>query len=111
MKPKIPIQAHTRWTMGLSSAAPSLAPSLARKAIREKRTKKMDENPRATAMKAGVVAVGADNQRDASLGSTERSERGITSGSSSMYCNGHRQTVCRIQNGDCAIDGCVIVGP
>ena len=76
MKPKIPIQAHTLWTMGLSSAAPNLPPNLARKAIREKRMKKMVENPREMAMKAGVVAVGADNQRDASLGRTERSERG-----------------------------------
>jgi len=74
MKPKIPIQVDTRWIMGLSSASPNLAPSLVRKAIRLKRTKKMDENPRETAMKAGVVAVGADNQRDASLGSTARSK-------------------------------------
>lgn len=77
MKPKMPIQAHTRCTMGLSSAAPNPAPSLARKAIREKSIKKTVENPREMAMKAGVVAVGADNQRDASLGSTERSERGL----------------------------------
>lgn len=81
MKPRMPIQADTRWIMGLSSAAPNFAPSFARKAIRVKRMKKMDENPRAMAMKAGVVAVGADNQRDTSSGSTERSKRGITSGS------------------------------
>jgi len=80
MKPKIPIQAHTRWTIGLSSVAPNLAPSLARKAIRVKRMKKMDENPRAMAMKAGVVDVGADNQRDMSPGSTERSRWGMRSG-------------------------------
>jgi hypothetical protein len=76
MKPKIPIQADTRWTIGLSSVAPNLAPSLARKAIKLKRTKKMVENPSEMAMKAGVVAVGADNQRDVSPGSTERSEGG-----------------------------------
>ena len=80
MKPKIPIQADTRWIMGLSRAVPSLAPSLARKAIRVKRTKKMNENPRAMAMKAGVVAVGADNQRDASLGRAERSNWGVRIG-------------------------------
>ena len=81
IKPNKPIQADARWTMGLSSWADSLAPSLARKAIMVKRMKKMDENPRATARKPGVVAVGADNQRAASLGSTERSNRGRISGS------------------------------
>lgn len=55
---------------------------MARKAIKVKRMKKIDENPRATAMKAGVVAVGADNQRDVSFGSTERSDRGVRFGSS-----------------------------
>jgi len=73
MKLKMPIQAHTLWTIGLSSAGPNLPPSFARKAIREKRMKKMVENPREIAMKAGVIAVGADNQRDTSLGRTERS--------------------------------------
>ena len=97
--------------MGLSSAAPNLAPSLARKAIREKRTKKTDENPRAIAMKAGVVAVGADNQRDASLGSTERSEWEIMSGSPSVCHEDHEQTVGWIQNRNCTIDRCVIIGP
>ena len=74
MKPDRPIQADARWIVGLSNAADNLAPSLARKAIMVKRMKKMDESPRATAMKAGVVAVGADNQRDTSPGSTERSK-------------------------------------
>ena len=74
MKPIRPIQADTRWTIGLSSATDNLGPSLARKAIIVKRMKKMDENARAMAMKAGVVAVGADSQRDTSLGSTERSK-------------------------------------
>ena len=46
-----------------------------------KRMKKMEENPRATARKPGVVAVGADNQRAASLGSTERSNQRRISGS------------------------------
>jgi len=40
----------------------------------------MSENPRETPMNAGVVAVGADNQRDASLGSTERSYVGLRTG-------------------------------
>src|SRR5579872_2971868 len=73
MKPKMPIQAQTRWTMGLSSAAPSLGPSFARKAIKLKRMKKTMEKPRAIPIKAGVVAVGADNQRETSTGRTERS--------------------------------------
>jgi len=73
MKPNRPIQADARWTIGLSSIADNLAPSLARKAIMLKRMKKMNEKPRETAMKPGVVAVGADNQRDTSLGSAERS--------------------------------------
>ena len=74
MKPKIPIQAETRWTMGLLRAGPSLGPSLARKAIMLKRMKKIAENIRETPMNAGVAAVGADNHRDTSLGSTEKSE-------------------------------------
>lgn len=78
VKPKIPIQAQARWTMGLSRLAPNL-PSLPRKAIRLNRTKKMIENPKEMPMNAGVVAVGADNQRDASLGSTERSKWGMRS--------------------------------
>lgn len=81
MKPVRPIQADARWIIGLSSVADNLAPSLARKAIMVKRMKKTDENPRATAMKAGVVAVGADSQRDTSFESTERSKRGIRLGS------------------------------
>ena len=60
---------------------------MARKAIIVKRMKKMDENARAMAMKAGVVAVGADSQRDTSLGSTERSKwrMGLGSASASRY--------------------------
>lgn len=72
--------------------------------------KKMNEKPRAIAMKAGVVAVGADNQRDASLGSTERSEREIMSGSMSRCCDDHGQTVGWIQNRNRAIDGRIIIG-
>jgi len=41
----------------------------------------MAEKHRAIAMKPGVVAVGADNQRDTSLGSTERSYFGLKTGS------------------------------
>ena len=55
MKPKIPIQAETRRTMGLSSAGPSLGPGLARKAIVLERTKKMAENVRGAPMNAGAV--------------------------------------------------------
>ena len=64
--------------MGLSSIGPSLAPSFERKAIRLNSTKKMVENASAMPMNAGVVDVGADNQRETSLGSAERSkmERG-----------------------------------
>jgi len=40
----------------------------------------MIENPKEMPMNAGVVAVGADNQRDASLGSTERSYEGLRTG-------------------------------
>ena len=39
-----------------------------------KRMKKIAENIRETPMNAGVAAVGADSQRDTSLGSTEKSE-------------------------------------
>lgn len=67
--------------MGLSSCADNLAPSLARKAIMVKRMKKMVENTRAAAMKPGVVAVGADSQRDALLGRIERSDLEIILGS------------------------------
>ena len=84
MKPKIPIQAQARWTMGLSSVTPDLAPSLERKAIRLNRMKEMVEGTSATPMNAGVVAVGADNQRDMSLGSTERSKWETRSGSTSI---------------------------
>jgi hypothetical protein len=108
MKPNRPIQADARWIIGLSSAADSLAPSLARKAIKVKRIKKTDENPRETAMKAGVVAVGADNQRDTSLESTERS--GEQDQDRRIYRNGHGRTVVGVQNRKCAIDGCGVIG-
>ena len=60
-------------------------------------------------MKAGVVAVGADNQRDASLGSTERS-KGETRSGLTWNHDDRARTIVGAQDGDCAIDGCAIAG-
>ncbi len=74
MKPKIPIQAVERWTMGLSKNAPAF-PIFVRKAVKLNRRKNRNVNAIATAMNAGVVAVGALRKSGAFPGSTVRSER------------------------------------
>lgn len=73
MKPSSPIHAVARCMPGLSIAPPSLAPSLERNAVSEKRMKKMIVKPRAIAMNAGVVAVGALSKVGADDGSADRS--------------------------------------
>ena len=72
--------------------------------------KKMVENPREMAMKAGVVAVGADNQRDASLGRTERSERGEQRQYHFAWDrNNGGRTIVRVQDRKRAVNGCTII--
>ena len=70
MNPSRPIQAVVRCTPGLSTAALSLAGSFARRAERVKRKKNRIVKAMPTAMKAGVVAVGAVTKLGAEVGST-----------------------------------------
>lgn len=74
------------------------------------RIKKMVENTSATPMNPGVVAVGADNQRDMSLGSTERSEWGDEVRICPNYHDDRGRTIAGAQDGNCAIDGGAVTG-
>ena len=58
---------------GLSKTLPNL-PIFERNEVKVKRIKKMRVNAMETAMKAGVVAVGADKRSGASPGRTSRSK-------------------------------------
>lgn len=73
MKPNNPIHAVVRWIIGLSSATDIFSPSDPRREVMVKRMKKMMLKPMETAMKAGVVDVGAVNRSGAPLGRLERS--------------------------------------
>ena len=64
MNPIKPSHATARLRNGLSRAALSFGPILLRKEMTEKRMTKMEENASETAMKTGVVAVGADSSCD-----------------------------------------------
>ena len=63
MKPNRPIHAVNRCTIGRSKNGPSL-PILLRSAVKVKRKKNTMVNASETAMKTGVVAVGADSSCD-----------------------------------------------
>lgn len=66
-KPINPTHADSRCTIGLSNAPESFALILWRKEIKVKVMKKMIENEMATAINAGVEAVGAERRRFESL--------------------------------------------
>lgn len=74
MNPRSPTHVEARWMDGFSSVPEILAPSFSRKAIIVKSRKKIMENESATAMNAGVVAVGAERRLGEFPGRTERSE-------------------------------------
>lgn len=73
MNPSSPSQATARLMKGFSSLGPSFGPSLALKDIMMKMTTNSDTNPSDTAMKPGVVAVGAVRRSGSPDGRSERS--------------------------------------
>lgn len=75
MKPNNPTQAAKRWIPGLSITPAILPGILWRSEMRVNSMKKTTPKPSDTAIKAGVVAVGADRRSGALLGKTERSAR------------------------------------
>lgn len=74
INPKNPIHADKRCSMGLSNIVEILDPILSRKDIKVNVNRNNAEKKIATAMNAGVAAVGAESRRFGELaGSTERS--------------------------------------
>jgi hypothetical protein len=88
MNPSRPIQAEMRCTVGDSSIPESFAPSFGRRQIMVNRMKKIIENPSETAIKAGVVAVGADKRLGALPGRSERSRAGLELGEGRLTGHG-----------------------